>query len=179
MGEWNSTVSVKVPKYIRDYVRGINDGSDTIVPEYHSLLWATVKAHLDLIPRSGLPVHDDDAAYIRITVYNSTHKKIYNIASDKVIRHSDVLFRCHLDDEGQKSVANYLVRQFKSDYRSYMSGALGNNPDLSIKDAIEEFCNDRCVEMDDNLTYDMLRKDWYRFRKACEEKMCLKTASGL
>lgn len=173
------TVPVRVPKYIRDYIRGINADSDVVVPEYHSLLWATVKANLDLVPRDGLPPLNPESTYIHITIYSSKHRKIYNIASGKIIRHSDVLFRCHLSEDGQKAVSDYIVRGFKQDYRSYMSGALGNNPDLSIKDAIEEFCNDRNVEMDDALTYDMLRKDWYRFRRSCENRLALKKASEM
>lgn len=77
------TVPVRVPKYIRDYIRGINADSDVVVPEYHSLLWATVKANLDLVPRDGLPPLNPESTYIHITIYSSKHRKIYNIASGK------------------------------------------------------------------------------------------------
>lgn len=172
------TVPVQVPKHLKDYILGINGGSEVIVPQNHSLLWATVKVHLNLVPREGLPPLNPDASYIRIAIYGNTHRRIYNIRSGKVIRHSSPLFRCHLDEEGQRAIATYLDRSFKADYRSYMSGALSNNPDLSIREAIEEFCNDRHVEMDANITYDMLRKDWYRYRKSTDD-FCGRNAESI
>ena len=160
------TVQVKVSRAIREYILSINEGSDIVVPEKHSLLWGLVKMHLDLVPAGYIPVPlkpQDD--FIRISLRKSRRTKSYSIPKNGVLA-INTLFRNHLTEEGQKAIANYLVRSFKQVFRSYMAGALSNNPDLQIKEAILEFCEDHNICMD-NITYAALRKDWFRYRKRC------------
>ena len=76
----------------------------------------------------------------------------------------DTLWRNYLNPQGQEAVASHLMHTFKLTYRSYMTGALGNSPGLTIRDAIYSFCELYNISMD-NITYEMLRKDWFRFRK--------------
>ena len=44
----------------------------------------------------------------------------------------------------------------------------GNNSALEIADAIDEFCSDYHIE-NEKITVEMLRKDWYRFRRRCSK----------
>ena len=92
-----------------------------------------------------------------------TKRQEYNRNARRVI-YQETLFRDYLTPAGQKAIADYLTRYFKQTFRSYMSGALGNNGELSIHDAIHQFCTLYKINMD-IITYEMLRKDWFRFRR--------------
>ena len=160
------TVQVKVSRALREYILSINDGSDIVVPDKRSLLWGLVKMHLDLVPAGYIPVPlkpQDD--FIRISLLKSRRTKSFSIPKDRVLE-INTLFRNYLTEEGQKAIAEYLSRSFKLTFRSYMAGALSNNPELQIKEAILEFCSDHNICMDD-ITYAALRKDWFRYRKRC------------
>ena len=142
------TASVKVLPCLREYILSVNDGSDIITPGRESKLWGIVKMHLDLVPDDYRPVPAaGDPDCIRIALFRS-HRRQYN----------------YLNPQGQEAVASHLMHTFKLTYRSYMTGALGNSPGLTIRDAIYSFCELYNISMD-NITYEMLRKDWFRFRK--------------
>lgn len=160
------TVDVKVSRPIREYVLSINDGSDLIKPERGSLLWGLIKLHLDLVPETYRPVPPDKRQdYIRIALYRTRSTRSYNVNTGRNME-VNTLFRNYLNEEGQRAVSDHISRGFKQTFRAYMGGALGNNPDLTIHDAVYEFCSDYNISMD-SITYDMLRKDWYRFKKRC------------
>lgn len=160
------TVDVKVSRPIREYVLSINDGSDLIKPERGSLLWGLIKLHLDLVPETYRPVPPDKRQdYIRIALYRTRSTRSYNVNTGRNME-VNTLFRNYLNEEGQRAVSDHIARGFKQTFRAYMGGALGNNPDLTIHDAVYEFCSDYNISMD-SITYDMLRKDWYRFKKRC------------
>ena len=160
------TVDVKVSRPIREYVLSINDGSDLIKPERGSLLWGLIKLHLDLVPETYRPVPPDKRQdYIRIALYRTRSTRSYNVNTGRNME-VNTLFRNYLNEEGQRAVSDHITRGFKQTFRAYMGGALGNNPDLTIHDAVYEFCSDYNISMD-SITYDMLRKDWYRFKKRC------------
>lgn len=167
------TVSVKVLPCLREYILGVNGGSDIIIPGRESKLWGIVKMHLDLIPPDYKPVPASGSKdCIRIAIYRS-HRRCYNHNSRNVERGKkrpnpnivvDTIWRNYLNPVGQEAVAAHLMHTFKLVYRSYMTGALGNNPNLSIHDAIYSFCELYHISME-SITYEMLRKDWFRFRK--------------
>lgn len=157
------TVTVKVLPALKAYLLAVNEGSDVIVPSRESRLWGLVKTHLDLVPPDFRPTPAAGTTdTIRIAVY-TIHRRNYNHPSRKVIV-TDSLWRSYLTEDGQRVVADYLMRFFKQSYRSYMTGALGNNDDLKIHDAILNFCQLHKIDMD-LVTYEMLRKDWFRFRR--------------
>lgn len=167
------TASVKVLPCLREYILSVNGGSDIITPGRESKLWGIVKMHLDLVPPDYKPVPASGSEdCIRIALYRS-HRKQYNHNSRKVDPGKkrpnpqfvvDTIWRNYLNPVGQEAVAAHLMHTFKMTYRSYMTGALGNNPELSIHDAIYSFCELYHITME-NITYEMLRKDWFRFRK--------------
>lgn len=167
------TASVKVLPCLREYILSVNDGSDIITPGRESKLWGIVKMHLDLVPDDYRPVPAaGDPDCIRIALFRS-HRRQYNRNSRKEDpgKHRpnpefvvDTLWRNYLNTQGQEAVASHLMHTFKLTYRSYMAGALGNSPGLTIRDAIYSFCELYNISMD-NITYEMLRKDWFRFRK--------------
>ncbi|MGM9763342.1 MAG: hypothetical protein ACI3ZQ_04920 [Candidatus Cryptobacteroides sp.] len=158
-------VYVKVSPALRAYVIAVNNGSDTILPARQSRLWGLVKQHLELVPTDYKPMPvDEDPDYIRIALYSS-RRRSWSIPTGRTIV-VDTMYRDYLSDEGQRAVAKYLMSEFKSVFRAYMTGALSNNPELTIRDAIDEFCSDYSIDTD-KVTFEMLCKDWYRFRMRC------------
>ena len=157
------TVNVRVPSTLKAYILAVNGGSDTILPSRESRLWGLLKMHLSTIPPDYKPTPatgQEDC--IRICIYK-TKRQEYNRHARRVI-YQETLFRDYLTEKGQKVIADYLMRFFKQSYRSYVAGALKNNSELSIHDAIYSFCELHKINMD-IVTYEMLRKDWFRFRK--------------
>lgn len=158
-------VYVKVPPALRAYVIAVNNGSDTLLPARQSRLWGLVKQHLELVPAGYQPMPaDGDPDYIRIALYTS-RRSTWSTPAGRVMT-VDTMYRDHLSEAGQHAVAKHLMSGFKSIFRAYMTGALSNNPELSIREAIDEFCSDYNIDTD-KVTFDMLSKDWYRFRMRC------------
>ena len=167
------TASVKVLPCLREFILCVNGGSDIIIPGRESKLWGIVKMHLDLVPPDYKPVPASGSDNcIRIAIFRS-HRMCYNRNSHKYDPGKkrpnpnivvDTIWRNYLNPVGQEAVASHLMHTFKLAYRSYMTGALGNNPELRIHDAIYSFCELYHITME-NITYEMLRKDWFRFRK--------------
>ena len=158
-------VNVKVHPALREYILSVNSGSDIITPMKDSRLWGLVKMYLEPIPADYRPVpQEGDPECIRIALYR-TGKPAYSFPEKRVLT-VHTLYRDHLSDTGQRAVSKHLMQNFKQTFRAYMNGALSNNPDLEIADAIYEFCSDYHIE-NEKITVEMLRKDWYRFRLRC------------
>lgn len=158
-------VNVKVHPALREYILSINSGSDILMPLKDSRLWGLVKMHLETIPAGYKPTSLSGAdECIRIALYRSG-KPSYSFPSKDVVT-VHTMYRDYLSDSGQKAVARHLMQSFKQTFRAYMTGALSNNPELEIQDAIDEFCSDYRIETE-KITVEMLRKDWYRYRLRC------------
>lgn len=156
------TVLVKVHPALKEYIVSINSG-DTIYPERGSHLWGLVSMHLQLTPPDYTPTPDtstpDDC--IRIALFDSHARTWCNDLNRTIWQNS--IFRNHLGPKAQRAIARHLMADFKHTFRAYMTGAINNNPDISIAEAIDEFCSDYHITMQ-QLTVDLLRKDWYRWR---------------
>lgn len=161
-------VYVKVHQVLRDFIVATR-GTDLIIPDDKGPLWATVKTFLRLIPNDykphpAGPVQD----HVRIALPPiSSSSPIFNIQTGGTIV-CNFLYRNFLDHNGQRAVADQLMKEFKGTFRSFMAGYLAAHPnqkgESQIKEGIDEFCRIYCIAMDDKITYEMLRKDWYRFR---------------
>ncbi len=162
-----TTVSVKVHPALREYILAINGGSDIIFPKWGGRLYGLVAMYLMNVPSDYIPTPASGRSdEIRI-VLHSANKKTWSYAKSRLFE-VHPLFVAYLSETGQRVIAEHLMEGFKQTYRAYMEGALNNNPDLSIKESIEEFCNDYNISLE-HVTYDMLRKDWYRYRIRKEE----------
>ena len=162
------TVLVKVHPALKEYIVSINSG-DTIYPERGSHLWGLVSMHLQLTPPDYTPTPDtstpDDC--IRIALFDSHARTWCNDLNRTIWQNS--IFRNHLGPKAQRAIARHLMADFKHTFRAYMTGAINNNPDISIAEAIDEFCSDYRITMQ-QLTIDLLRKDWYRWRMLNQEQ---------
>lgn len=163
------TVDIKVGKAIKEFVVSTN-GSDVLDPDKYTILWCLMKQHLVTVPGNYRPIYDR-SEYIYIKLRNSNGIKTYSVPKDAKVKIS-TLFYSYLTDTGQAVIRKHFEKEFKATFRNYMKGALNNNPELPINDAIEEFLNDHNVTMD-HISISMLQKDWYRYRRKCEiSKIC-------
>ncbi|MBE6239767.1 MAG: hypothetical protein E7113_06985 [Bacteroidales bacterium] len=153
-------VSVQVHPALREYLVCIHNGEDTIFPEKGTRLWGLVSMHLTVQPSTYSPA-PEGGSRVNIAIFNS-HAQTWCMDRKRTI-YQDTLFRNHLSPKGQRAVARHLMDDFKQTFRAYMTGAISNNSQLSITEAIDEFCSDYSISTE-QMTYDMLRKDWYRFR---------------
>ena len=153
-------VAVRVHPALREYITCTHNGADTIYPDRGSRLWGLVSMHLTVQPATRTDEDPSDCC-IKVAIFNS-HAQTWCMDKKKPI-YQDTLFRNYLTPKGQKAIARHLMDDFKQTFRAYMNGAISNNEQLSITDAIDEFCNDYKISCE-QLTYDMLRKDWYRYR---------------
>lgn len=159
------TVPVKVNPALREYILCTNGGSDIVFPDYKESLWVMLKSRLSLIPSDYKPFpHGPNPGYIRVALPSNNHlDPSFNIQANRVIE-ANPLFRCHLSEEDQAAIEKFLMKGFKKTFRDFMTGAITvTDGEASIKLAIDKFCNLYHLTME-SITYEMLRKDWYRYR---------------
>lgn len=157
------TVDVKVGLAIKEFILSTN-GSDVLDPDKYTILWCLMKQHLVTVPGTYRPLIDR-SEYIYITLRNKNGVKTYSVNKDKKVSISTI-FYSYITPEGQTVIRRHFEKEFKAAFRNYMKGALNNNPDMKINDAIEEFLNDHKVTMN-HISMSMLQKDWYRYKIRC------------
>lgn len=155
---------VKVNPVLREYILATNGGSDIILPDFKGELWIIVKSKLKTIPSDYKPMPPGPVAgHVRIALPTSSSlRPVYNVNTGCVLV-TNPLFRSYLDAEGQSEVEKFMMKGFKKTFRDFMTGAVTCNSELAIKLAIDRFCETYHLPMED-ITYEMLRKDWYRYR---------------
>ena len=148
------TVDVKVGLAIKEFILSTN-GSDVLDPDKYTILWCLMKQHLVTVPGTYRPLIDR-SEYIYITLRNKNGVKTYSVTKDKKVSISTI-FYSYITPEGQTVIRRHFEKEFKAAFRNYMKGALNNNPDMKINDAIEEFLNDHKVTMN-HISMSMLQK---------------------
>ncbi len=157
-------VTVHVNSALWEYLIGVNGGSDVMAPDYQGELWVFVKSRLQTVPSDYRPETPEiKKGIIRIALPPQRGASaIYNLQLKREI-FTNFIYRNYLDEEAQRQVEGFLMKGFKKTFRDFMAGAVSCNTQQAIKDAIEKFCEVYRIEMD-SISYEMLRKDWYRFR---------------
>lgn len=155
---------VKVNPVLREYTLATNGGSDVIFPDYQGELWILLKSKLKTIPADYKPMPPGPQdGYIRVALpTGSATKPSFNIHTNSIII-TNPLFRSYLDESGQQQVEHFMMKGFKKTFRDFMTGAVVCNDEVAIKEAIDRFCDTYHLPME-SITYEMLRKDWYRYR---------------
>lgn len=159
------TVQVKVNPALREYILCTNGGSDIIFPDYKESLWVMLKSRLSLVPSDYKPVPPGPVdGCIRVALPTNNHlDPAFNIHACRVIE-ANPLFRCYLSDEDQSAIEKFLMKGFKKTFRDFMTGAItASCGKASITMAIDKFVELYNLPME-AITYEMLRKDWYRYR---------------
>lgn len=174
------TVDVRVGKVLKEYIL-CTTGGDTLTPDKDSILWGLMKQYLCTYPEekeanSAEPGKnsagksagcegnsaDDKEEYIKIAFRKyANNVKAYCREANKVMI-VNTFYRCYMTHSAQTTIRKFLYKEFKKTFLDYMRGALSNNCDMKVIEGIEEFCHDHQLTLD-FITYEMLRKTWYRF----------------
>lgn len=162
-----NTVDVKVGKLLRNWV--VNTyGTDVITLSKHSNFWAIIKQNLTLRPADYQPVEDRSEYISFVLLVNGKDTQAY-IAPDRkhpnrTSYQPNMMFRCYLSPKGEAIIRRLINEQFRNAFHCYMKGALNNNSEMTIVDAITEFLTDSKYVDFDNRTIATLTKHWYRYR---------------
>ena len=167
-----NSVDVKVGSFIRGWVLATYH-TDIIKIDKYSNLWGMVKQSLELLP-ADYRMLEDRSEYISIVLLRDSSKtKAYNIEKDRAYR-VNTLYRCYISEEGSNKLRRYLEKQFKAAFHTYMVGAVGNNPEMTILEGITQFLLDYNLEgAIDNKMLGRLQKDWYRYRQANQDEYAI------
>lgn len=163
----HNTVDVKVGAFLKQWVINVY-GEGPIKLDRDSNLWSIIKQHLDLRPNDYRPIENREEYITFILLKDSSNTKAYRAATSPYDRSEyrvHTLYRCILSQRGENIVKRFLSKQFKNAFHNYMRGAMNNNPDISITEAITEFLSDSCQPVIDNKIISTLSKDWYRYRQ--------------
>lgn len=158
----HNTVDVKVGTFLKQWVVNVY-GSETIKLGKDSNLWSIIKQYLELLPSEYHPLKEKEEYITFVLLKNGGDTHIYDEVKKKEIQ-PNMLYRCHLSERGCNIIRRFLTKQFKNTFHNYMRGAMNNNADISITEAITEFLQDSCQPVIDNKIISTLSKDWYRFR---------------
>lgn len=172
----HNTVDVKVGELQKAWIVKTY-GTDVITLSKKSLFWMIIKQNLELRPRDYMPVADRTEYVSFVLLRDSSSTRAYcdpdkdhpNRTSYRV----NTLFRCCLSPKGERIISRMIQNQFRNAFHCYMKGALNNNPDLSIVEAVTEFISDSlCYEVN-NRTVAAMVKHWYRYRKANNDEFSI------
>lgn len=151
-------IPVQVHPIVREYLIDTT-GSDTIVPQRHDLIWSTIKQYLETIPETNSePMPADKTIYIELLDCRST--PVFCIQKAAFV-HVNTLFRWHLSAKGQAKINHILRANFKAQLHAFIQGAVGCNPQLEQREAMEAFCDLHNLTMQ-KVTPDMIRRSWDR-----------------
>ena len=92
-------VWLKVSRALREYLVGVNGGSDILFMDYKSPLWVLIKSRLQPMPYDYKPHKPGpDPDYVRIAIPSTTRhlSPVFNIQANRVIE-ANPLFRHYLD----------------------------------------------------------------------------------
>lgn len=140
------TVAIKVKPYLKDYIIAIYGMEPVKISDSNRLSPLFLK-RLCKVPENYKPLKDYSEYIIFELPFNC----------DKNIRYNN-----YIPDAKQKYIAEFFESEFKAQFRMFMNE---NQDKFSgiLKDIIFEFM--RIYEIDSGEdTYEMLKKDYYRFR---------------
>ncbi len=163
-------VTVFVKNHIRKYIME-SLGSDTIKLERDSTLMAIIKPYLSLEAdewETDTPPEGFGQLYIELPKLNKELEE-----STGRVYWCDTLFRDHLQDKGLKKVQNFLSRNFKAAFRSFMDGYTEAQNDsasdeydeyrIKVKHGVVAFLIQYHIDFDECLVSSLTR-DWHRHR---------------
>jgi hypothetical protein len=154
------TITIRIKPYLKDFLVHINghelpDGSLVVVASKKNITGYYLFPLLEKTPAGWKPMKDDPEKLLTIELPYMADLNIRcnNFLSEVSMRHF------------QSAIENIFLGEF---YRE-VSYALAHNPKQKIKDAILDFCDAYEISFD-NITYEMLRKRYTRYRQETKLK---------
>jgi hypothetical protein len=154
------TVTIRIKPYLKDFLVHVNgmelpDGSAVVVASKKNITGYYLIPQLERVPAGWKPLQDEPA---RLLVIELPYMAEVNIRT-----------HCHVSDVGMRHFQSAIETIFLAEFFREVSYSLSHNPNQKIKDAIIEFCDGYEISFD-NITYEMLRKRYTRYRHATKEK---------
>jgi hypothetical protein len=154
------TVTVRIKSYLKDFLvhisgQEMDDGSVVVVASKKNITGFYLFPLLEKTPAGWKPLKDEPEKMLEIELpyMEDMNIRCNNFVSEVGMRHF------------QSAIENIFLAEF---YRE-VSSALTANPQQKIKDAILDFCYAYEISFD-NITYEMLRKKYTRYRVSSKEK---------
>lgn len=182
------TVALPVPDILREYIISTNGGA-IITPGKRDMIWLLVKQHLiveDGEFRRLTPEEEKQIVYIELLDCHSTKtmslqpnqnrfvgKKRIEKRSHEV--YIDPMFRYQLSATGKKVIADFMYRQFKETFHTFMAAQKMANRKKPTLQIIRDFLT--LYQIDDNVIQESMlskswRRDWrYAFLKSRQKKL--------
>lgn len=162
-----NTVDVRIGDVLKTWV--VNTyGTDVITLSKKSNFWMIIKQNLECRPKDYAPVTDRTEYISFVLLRDGKNTKIYTepdkLHPERTSIRPNMLFRCCITEKGEAIIRRLITEQFYNAFHCYMKGALNNNSEMAIVDAITEFLMDSCHQEFDNRTIARLTKHWYRYR---------------
>jgi len=154
------TVTVRIKPYLKDFLvhvngRELENGSVVVTASKKNITGYYLFPNLIKAPPGWKRLDDDP-------------RKLLNIELPYM---DDLNIRtyCFLDEVGMRHFQSGIELVFLAEFYREVSHALAHNPKQKIKDAILDFCYAYDISFD-NITYEMLRKKYTRYRQGTAEK---------
>jgi hypothetical protein len=148
------TVTIKIEQQcLKDYIISAYGDEPVKINSANKLSSLFIK-RLDKAPFGLKPVFGNKPGYL-------TFELPYN--EEKNIR-----YNFYINEKKQRRIVEFFESEFKTQFRMFMNENIGNIPIL--QDAIFEFTRVYNIDCSEE-TYEMLKKDYYRYRKKLKKPM--------
>jgi len=154
------SVTIRIKPYLKDFLVHINgqelpDGSVVVVASKKNITGFYLFPLLEKTPLCWRPLRDDSEKLLEIELPYM----------------EDLNIRCnsYVSEVGMRHFQSAIENLFLAEFYREVSAALTANPNQKIKDAILDFCYAYAISFD-NITYEMLRKKYTRYRMTSKEK---------
>ncbi len=170
------TVALSVSPILKEFIVATNNKSDIITPQKKDFLWMLVKQHLIVDPEGWKPYNtsdNDSKIYIQLlncrghkTMTNQRNKSSNAPGRTKSQEmYIDTTFRYTLSKTGEKVIRDFLSKNFKETFHTFMLASLMANKGESSMSIIRRFLVSFDIP-EDFITIDMLKKTWQRSMKS-------------
>lgn len=154
------TVTIKIKPYLKDFLVHVNgqeleDGSVLVTASKKNITGFYLFPLLEKIPVGWKPLKGDQLKLLNIEL---PYLEEFNIRT-----------YCHISDVGMRHFQSAIENIFLAEFYREVSQSLAHNPKQKIKDAILNFCYAYEINFD-NITYEMLRKKYTRYRQNTKDK---------
>ena len=158
-----SSITIKLKPWLQEYLMcKLND--PTLNASNKNIIGALLTPFLEYTPKGLYPKNNKGKDYITF--------KLPNWLGKKDNRNGTV----YISDENQKNFERILMVHFKDCFFSYIDDKIRYTKQIKI--CILQFCADHNISFN-NITYEMLKKSYYRRKKSQKSTMKLSLSCPL
>lgn len=165
---YRQSVNVDLGHRINGYIISTNNNSPIVIPSKGSVLWGLLKQYVECVPSDYMLGKSTGKITIILPkgifsgVYSATENRRYNCNME---------YRCYISGKGTAALRRHFGKLFKGSFHVFMTAYFIARPDATITDAIYNFIDYYNIGCDDDYnTYELLRKDWWLWRKKTKKQ---------